>query len=584
MTTTYDPRDLNERLRDCDGTPEARSGVTEDFWDERRRQSEAARTILREERRPEATRRENERLAELYPDGKIPDYKAPGSAEYERNVENQMNWIAHDIPDYLRPLRPFREPDDWELIEIHADVEIETDQRGNKRERTTWSSRAGRRLAFSSAVENRIEGLVAQASAAHDRGEHETGSHPWCTGCELRFLHCPYRDNDLKHALAADEDLVGPDSDGLRAIQARVRGWLVRESGRVPDVQPLEPAIEGSAFLTYDDLLALDAPSWWIDGVIPAGSYGIVRGRDGAGKSLIVQDMVLEALTGDYRNWGDGDDGFWLERGVLYCQGEGVRGIGSRVDAWLSAHPDIGRDDLDGFTVVPGCPNLYEPDDLYRTVLARVRSERPSVIVIDTLNRAVAGADQNSASDASVVRSNVHRLQRAAGPDCTVIVVGHTAKNDADLRGSSAFEDDSDFVVAVSKPGEDSDLVRVQVTKQRDAGVGAQFELVMRPAAGSVYLTKPAAGSVNLSADAALTDRVLSVLWNVRHTDPLTSAQVLSHVKDDATGKSASKSQTSKVLGDLVTDGRVVKDKKGDAPAKYSLNRAAFTDDHWNAL
>jgi hypothetical protein len=87
----------------------------------------------------------------------------------------------------------------------------------------------------------------------------------------------------------------------------------------------------------------------------------------------------------------------------------------------------------------------------------------PALIVLDTLARCLAGADENSAQDVGRAVAAIDRIRAATG--ATVLLIHHTGKNGDAERGSSALRGAADTMLAVSN---DDGLIRVECAKQKD--------------------------------------------------------------------------------------------------------------------
>jgi hypothetical protein len=84
------------------------------------------------------------------------------------------------------------------------------------------------------------------------------------------------------------------------------------------------------------------------------------------------------------------------------------------------------------------------------------------LIVIDTLSRAIAGDDENSAQDVAAYVGRVSNIARATG--AAVLTIHHPGKDDArGMRGSTALFAAADVVVKISSTGEMREVVTEKV-------------------------------------------------------------------------------------------------------------------------
>ncbi|BBH16798.1 hypothetical protein Back2_10850 [Nocardioides baekrokdamisoli] len=252
----------------------------------------------------------------------------------------------------------------------------------------------------------------------------------------------------------------------LRLLRART------EARRRFATESVGAADRHSDYMTLDDLDALPAMPWFIDGRLPEG-YALLTGRDGTFKTFIALDMALSIAAGIP----------WQGRAVtqarvLYVAGEGARNINNRVRAWLTAHPEVARADLvDQFTVRTSAPNFYAAGTSYEDLLHNASGY--GVVVLDTLRR-ISGAADGNGSDMATVVDRIADLVRVLdhGTGGLALVIAHTQKNDTDTRGYSGIEDDADAVLHTNRQGA-SMHVTVEVSKQKDGEDGAKDHLTL---------------------------------------------------------------------------------------------------------
>jgi hypothetical protein len=199
-------------------------------------------------------------------------------------------------------------------------------------------------------------------------------------------------------------------------------------------------------------------------GLLQKASYAIAYGPPGGGKTFTLLDLAYNIAAG--KDWM----GHKVHGGpVLYLPFEGGGGLVKRAQALRQKY---GQEDVP-FFIAPASFNLRELAG--RQVLASVIAdlpEKPVLIVIDTLARALMGGDENSAQDVGAFNSAVAALIEATG--ACVMVVHHSGKNqNAGARGSSALLGAIDTELQISDN-------RVTASKQRDVEIGAPigFKLV----------------------------------------------------------------------------------------------------------
>ncbi|HDR9078207.1 TPA: AAA family ATPase [Burkholderia vietnamiensis] len=192
-----------------------------------------------------------------------------------------------------------------------------------------------------------------------------------------------------------------------------------------------------------DDLLSAPPLRWMVQGVLPVSGFGAVYGPSGSGKSFLVLDLCTSIATGAE----------WFGRRVnaapvTYVCLEGEAGLGKRAKAW-SIHRQCNLPARLRFVTQP--LDLRQPEDvadLCAAVLAA--GSRDGLLVIDTLNRAAPGTDENSSVDMGHLIEACKMVQRRLGG--MVLLVHHTGKDGAKgLRGHSSLYAALDAAIEVSR-------------------------------------------------------------------------------------------------------------------------------------
>jgi AAA domain len=112
-------------------------------------------------------------------------------------------------------------------------------------------------------------------------------------------------------------------------------------------------------------------------------------------------------------------------------------------------------------------------------------------IIIDTLNRALAGGDENSSKDMGAVIAAVDRIQRATGAHCSLIHHVPVDRTDR-MRGHSSMLGAVDLTVRITK---DDKIVTVEADKANDLvekpRFAFRFESVELASDGEAVTTAP---------------------------------------------------------------------------------------------
>lgn len=273
-----------------------------------------------------------------------------------------------------------------------------------------------------------------------------------------------------------------------------------KKNGSTPKSEAARPAASLFTPLGREALMSLPPLRWLVKGLLPAQGLVVVYGPSGAGKSFLLLDLALALARGTP----------WFGRRTLPAQVyylclEGLPGFRNRVRAWEQHNGCRLPSD---FNVVAQPFNLRDEVDvgqlLLATTRARLRAERtrardlalpsgvseegtsaeqvrnspvPQVFVVDTLNRAMAGAEENGSSDMSAALAGAFLLAERSGG--LVILVHHTGKDvDRGPRGHSSLVPAADASVLVTRRGTKR-LWEAQKVKDGADGLVGEFSLLV---------------------------------------------------------------------------------------------------------
>lgn len=190
---------------------------------------------------------------------------------------------------------------------------------------------------------------------------------------------------------------------------------------------------------------------WVIDGLFCRGDLVALYGPAKSAKTFLALDMAMSAATGS--SWCNGRFGVPKGRTIVYCAGEGIRGLKRRWQS-VSDYYSAERDAMSRIITVPLVPQLFEegvaPGGVSQFIAAikdGLPDEQVDLIVIDTLNRASVGANENSAQDIGVILVHCSEIQKETG--AAVMLVHHADKQGITLRGSSALRAAVDVALKV---------------------------------------------------------------------------------------------------------------------------------------
>lgn len=215
----------------------------------------------------------------------------------------------------------------------------------------------------------------------------------------------------------------------------------------------------------------IDAPSEILDiveNLLTAGGASVLYGGSGTAKTFLVLDIETAIATGrPFR------DELRVEKGaVIHVALEGEAGITNRIFALRKSGklPDSAELYLCFHPY-----SLLSPPDRARLVdtveaAAKMASLPVRLVVIDTLSRAMAGGDENAATDMTKAVKEIDAIRAATGAH--VLLVHHCGKDEArGARGHSSLRAAVDTEIEVSRD-EASGISTAFITKQRDLPKG----------------------------------------------------------------------------------------------------------------
>ncbi|OMG74904.1 AAA family ATPase [Burkholderia ubonensis] len=219
---------------------------------------------------------------------------------------------------------------------------------------------------------------------------------------------------------------------------------------------------------TAYDLLNAPPQRWLVRGVIPAEGTISLYGPSGSGKSFLVLNLCA-AIAGD-EEWF----GYRVTAApVVYVALEGEAGLSKRAQAWSARNRRPLPDGLRFITQSIDLRNLSDVSDLVDAVKA---AGGAGLLVIDTLHRAMPGADENSSKDMSEIIANLKVLQESIGG--AVLIVHHTGKDATKgLRGHSSLFAALDAAIEVTRTEGRRDWT---VAKSKDDADGERYAFSLR--------------------------------------------------------------------------------------------------------
>jgi hypothetical protein len=202
------------------------------------------------------------------------------------------------------------------------------------------------------------------------------------------------------------------------------------------------------------------APNYLVKGILPRVGLGVVWGPPKCGKSFWVFDLIMHIVCGrPYR-------GHQVRQGpVVYLALEGSFGFARRVEAWRQQHkppPDA------PFFLIDEAINLIADA---QTLIAAIRAQLttpPAAVVIDTLNRALSGSENDDKDMGKFIRAaDAIRVEF----NCLALLIHHCGIAGNRPRGHTSLSGADDVQIAIDK---DKDgIVRATIEHMKDGPSGA---------------------------------------------------------------------------------------------------------------
>lgn len=286
-----------------------------------------------------------------------------------------------------------------------------------------------------------------------------------------------------------DPDIIEADWRRMKPPFRRGAGWLyelaeqhgagnftlaevwfdtIPDEAENPFAEIREQPQDTYELLRIGDIVNRPPPKYLIERHIVEKAVGFVYSEPGVGKTFLTLDMALSLATG-LPDWQG--DAINIQEGnaVLYIASEGSYGFRNRIKAWFK-HKSIGEHEARNFFMIEQTINFMSGEDIQRLIrtVKRVADVSLSLVVVDTVSRAMPGADENLQKDMTLFVKACDTVRDTFG--CAVIGVHHAGKS-GDMRGSTVLLGAGDFVFRLArKKGATIGLLHCE--KQKDAPDG----------------------------------------------------------------------------------------------------------------
>jgi hypothetical protein len=231
---------------------------------------------------------------------------------------------------------------------------------------------------------------------------------------------------------------------------------------RIARIETYQPKRKFRPVRFKDIRLRTDRP-YLVKGIIPREGLTVVWGPPKCGKSFWTFDIVMHVALD------------WLYRGrrvqpgtVCYVACEGERGLGARTEAFrLRKLAEVEDIDPPFYLLTTRLDLVADANELIADIKAEIRTEHCAVIVIDTLNRSIAGSESRDEDMSAYVKA-ADMIREAF--NCAVVIIHHCGLNGERPRGHTSLTGAVDAQIAVKRDEADRIIATVEYMKDGPEG------------------------------------------------------------------------------------------------------------------
>lgn len=217
--------------------------------------------------------------------------------------------------------------------------------------------------------------------------------------------------------------------------------------------------------IPFDDMTPGTTPNYLIKGLIPRVGLTVIWGPPKCGKSFLTFDAMMHVALGwTYR-------GKRVQQGtVVYCALEGASGFHARAEAFRTRN-ELMPESRPFYLM--GTPLSLSADHkaLIAEIKAQLREVIPAAVVIDTLNRSIAGSESDDKDMGNFVRS-ADAVRDAFS--CATIIVHHCGLATDRPRGHTSLTGAADAQLSVKRDRKANTVV-LTVEYQKDGAEGEEI-------------------------------------------------------------------------------------------------------------
>jgi hypothetical protein len=199
-----------------------------------------------------------------------------------------------------------------------------------------------------------------------------------------------------------------------------------------------------------------------VKGLIPRVGLTVIWGPPKSGKSFWAFDLVMHVALGwPYRERR-------VQQGpVVYCAFEGQTGIEARVQAFRQERLGTFEGSVPFYLEPLTLDLVKDQGELIEAIRTAMPDGPPSCVVLDTLNRSLAGSE-SSDEDMSAYVKAADAIREAF--QCSVIVVHHCGVEGTRPRGHTSLTGAADAQISCKRDGSGNIIVTLEFAKDGPQG------------------------------------------------------------------------------------------------------------------
>jgi hypothetical protein len=259
-------------------------------------------------------------------------------------------------------------------------------------------------------------------------------------------------------------------AEGKDAADHLAAGRTLKEFVEIVEGEDSPALAEPPAFtfVRVRDVLAMPPKPMLATGLVGVKDRCMVFGVPGVGKTFAVLDMLLDLCNGTaVCNQFEATK----RCTIVYATNEGRSGLPQRLQAAMMSRYVEAQDIESRFITVFDMPQLYDENSPRAVGKFIEEYERQvgtplDILVLDTLNKASLGSEENNNSEQAVVCDTLAMVGERLG--CSTWLVHHSDKVRGEPRGASALIGDMDLVLKVSGVEDMPGLKEMSLYKGKD--------------------------------------------------------------------------------------------------------------------